>query len=107
MLTDGQEPEIPQYYVVSRSLADFYGAQQALQLTPARVVIVDCNEWDDYERAQSLGEQVVIACPGKTASEMAPLISESIGAPVLMLGDVDFVEAVYADGRRVSLAAQA
>lgn len=107
MLAEGQEPEIPQHYIVSRSLADLEVALLCLRLTPASAVLVEHNRWMDYERAQELSGIVVMAGAGKSMEQAASQLTESFGRPVIVLGECDFVEAVYADGRRVSLAAHA
>lgn len=107
MLLEGEEPDVPRYYVVNRNLDDVDLVLIPLRLTPASAVLVEHNHWPDYHRAQSLSDVVIMASPGREIGKAAIDLVERFGRPILVLGECAFVDAVYADGKRSSLAADA
>lgn len=98
MLVDDQEPRLPEYYVVSRHMQDADCILHALRLTPIDIAIV--TNVLDYDYATQLCNAVIL-------TDDAEKTRLSLNRRVLILGEADFIDAVYADGRRESLAARA
>lgn len=100
MLADDQEPEIPIYYVLNKSVRDSEGVLATLRMTPIDAAIV--TDWLDYDFACQICDVVAVTSPDQVTK-----IREMLNRPVLLLGEADFLDAVYADGRRESIAAHA
>lgn len=104
MLSEGQEPEAPAYYVLGRNVRDVDAIQAALRLTPVDTAIV--YDALDFDFAASVFATIVRA---DTKHEQAAILEfcRKLARPIAILGDAEFLDAVYADGRRESLAASA
>lgn len=95
------EPRIPQYYVVSRSLTEEQTArvQQALALTPVSFTII--TDIHDAKLAMQFTPMVMKTDTFERAQKMAGESRE----PVVILSNVLFVDAYYEDGEHDSLSA--
>ena len=99
-LPDGHEPDFPVYYILNRQIRDADRILYALRLTPVDTAIVD--DWLDMDFMAQLCQTIVMAEKGSTDA-----VRETLQRPVLILGEAEFLDAVYADGHRESLAFQA
>ncbi len=98
MLVDGQEPDVPLYYVVNRHMQDTDCVLYALRLTPVDTAIV--SNVMDYDYAARLCQAVIL-------TDEVEKTRVKLNRTVLIVGEAEFIDAVYADGRRQSLAHQA
>jgi len=88
------EPRVPSYYVVSRSLTEEQTArvQQALALTPISGVII--TDIHDARLGMQFSHMMIRTDTLERAREMASYCKE----PVVILGDTLFVDSYYEDG---------
>lgn len=96
MLGDGQEPEVPAYYVLGENLRDADSLQEALRMTPVDTAIV--SNVLDYDFAQSVFQAVILVSPGREHSTRL-----DVGRRVVIFGEAEYLDAVYPDGRRENL----
>lgn len=93
------EPRVPSYYVVSRSLTEEQLArvQQALALTPISHVIV--TDVHDMKVGMQFSHMMIRTDTEDRAKEMA---GES-KSPVVVIGHTVFADAYYEDGTHDAL----
>jgi hypothetical protein len=95
---------VPSFYVVNRTLPkeQAFMVIHALSITPVQCAIIsdplDCN------LAIELSPSVVRAATDKDALALAALLAEDSKRPVLVVGEADFLDAVYKDGKREAIA---
>jgi len=99
--------EIPLYYIVKRGLtaeqAD--AAMAVLSLTPCQAAFI--TNPVDAVLACHFTQQVISADADATAMKLARRWAEDIGRPMLVFGDADFIDAVFSDGRKEAVVANA
>jgi hypothetical protein len=95
-----EEVVVPIYYVVSRKLPseEAFMVIHALSITPCRCAII--SDVLDCKLALVMSANILMAATDKDALGLAALMSEEMRAPVLVVGEADFLDAIYADGRR-------
>jgi len=93
--------EVPLFYIVRRGLSDeqVEAAQAALFLTPCQAAFISSAV--DEDLAWKLSSQVVYG-----NIEAAKQWAEEIGRPMLFIGEAEFIDAVFPDGKREALVAQ-
>jgi hypothetical protein len=95
---------VPSYYVVSRKLEKehAFAVIHALSITPCQCAVI--SDVLDASLALELSASVLRAATDKDALALAVLIAEDSKRPVLVVGEADFLDAVYGDGRREAVA---
>lgn len=96
MLGDGQEPEVPSYYVLGKNIRDANSLLGALRMTPVDIAIV--SNVLDYDFAQSVFSAVILVSPGRERETR-----EGLGRRVVIFGEAEYIDAIYPDGRRENL----
>lgn len=98
---------VPSYYVVSRQLTkeQIGPVFNAFSITPVFCSIV--NDVRDVELALSFSPQVMRCKTEEDSYSVAQAISAEQKQPVLVVGTADVLDAVYADGQRHPVGAQA
>lgn len=96
--------EVPAYYVVNRSLPkeEAFSVASALRITPVQCAVI--SDVLDAELALELAPSVMRAASDKDALALAALLSKESQRPVLVVGEADFLDGVYLDGRREEVA---
>lgn len=88
---------VPIYYVASRKLTEAQVAYvlRILQISPVTCVLVSSAH--DIELARQFADEVICLDAGDVERYAAKL------APVLVIGDAEFLDVFYEDGTRESL----
>lgn len=99
-----KELPIPVYYVVSRNVSpETVGdIMHCLAITPVACSII--TNVLDAQLALSLCDTLLMANSFETATLIASRIHDDTGMPSVVVGEADFIDAVYADGTREALA---
>jgi hypothetical protein len=90
------EASVPVYYIVKRSLNDkeVVLINGVLEITPIyAAIIVDAHDW---ELANRLSNEVIY----QSTMERALTLAKDLDYPSIVLGDAEFLDAVYEDGFR-------
>jgi hypothetical protein len=98
---------IPAFYVLNRNMDREQAALvlQALRITPVFAALV--SDIRDAQLAITFAPQVLRANTEEDAYKVALAISAEKQMPCLILGTANFLDAVYHDGQREQVAAQA
>jgi uncharacterized protein YeeX (DUF496 family) len=94
------EPRVPSYYVANCDLKDakLDYLLQLLKMTPVAAVIVSNPK--DIELARKVDDFIVRVDDIKAAHVFAQGFAKDSERPVLVLGDAEFLDGVFADGTR-------
>ena len=100
------EVEVPNIYVVNRRLPieEAYPVIRALSITPVQCAVI--SDVLDAALALSLSPSIAMADTDKDALALAGLLAEDANRPVLVVGEANFLDAIYATGRREAVATQ-
>ena len=99
-----EEVEVPSYYVLNRKLPDTEAdaGWRALGITPVAAAIV--SDLRDSSLAFHFAPSVQHVDNDQDALTLAGQLSAEVGRPLLVIGEADFIDAVYPSGRREALA---
>jgi hypothetical protein len=94
---------VPCYYVVNRSLRGEYvdAVMRALRIHPPHCSII--SRIDDAPLALSLSREVIRASDDEHAQSIAFGIWKDTFRPTLVLGEAEFLDAVYEAGLRLEV----
>jgi hypothetical protein len=100
------DPKIPLYYVVNRTLPkdEATAVLDYLRITPVMCAII--SDLLDGELALRLSNEVIRTNDDEHAREVANLISTDLQRPCLVLGEANFLDAVFKDGHIEGVAKQ-
>jgi hypothetical protein len=98
---------VPLYYVVNRylPLEEAGAVMSALRITPVHAAIV--SDHRDAQLGLQLAPHLMLAEDEKSACMFAAKLARESGRPLLVVGEADFLDAVYPDGKREALAKHA
>jgi len=96
--------EVPAFYVVNRSLPkeEAFVVATALRITPVQCAVI--SDVLDASLALELAPSVMRAETDKDALALALLLSRESQRPVLVIGEADFLDGIYSNGRREAVA---
>jgi hypothetical protein len=99
--------EVPLYYILRRGLQpeQVEAAALTLSITPCQAVFI--SNHIDAELALHFSDQVFSADSEALAILLAKRWAEDIGRPMLVVGDAEFIDAVFPDGHREAIVANA
>lgn len=100
----GIDPVPPLFYVLKRGLSPEQAdvAVELLSVTPCQAAVV--RDFADTPIALSFAPQIFWANDEVAACEFARKWATETGRPLLVLGEAEFLDAVFPDGRREPLA---
>lgn len=92
-----EDVSVPLYYIASRVLTEVQIAtiQRILTMSPITCVLV--THADDAELGREFGDEIICLDKGDVERYAKKL------SPVLVIGDVQFLDVVYEDGTKESL----
>jgi hypothetical protein len=98
--------EVPSLYVVSRKLPsdEAYPVIHALSLTPVQAVVI--SDVHDASLALELCPSLLRAGSDEDALVVAAAMAKDMSRPVLVVGEANFLDAIYASGRREAVATE-
>lgn len=99
--------EVPLFYVVKRGLSAEHveAVMVALSITPCQAAFISTPQ--DAALAWNFAPQVICADAEETALSLAQRWATDVGRPMLVIGEADCLDAVFADGHREALVGHA
>jgi hypothetical protein len=99
--------DVPLFYVVSRHLPieQVEVVLRIMRITPCFLAVI--SRVQDAALGLSVAPDVANAASDEDALALAKKMAIEIERPVIVVGEADFLDAVWADGRRESLASHA
>lgn len=100
------EIQVPSVYVVNRELPAEQASvvMNALSITPVHCAVI--FDRLDAELAFALSPSVIRRDSEEEAMHLAMSLAKEFNRPVLVVGEADFLDGLYADGHREAIAAQ-
>ena len=95
--------EVPLYYIVKRGLSpeQLEAVMSALSITPCQAVFI--SNIVDSDLAWKFAPQVINAKTDSEAMTQAKHWATDIGRPMLVIGEAEFIDGIFPDGRREPL----
>lgn len=106
-MEEPQEQQLPLYYILSRELHEEHAEQVMRMLGMHPVICVIVSSLIDARLGFRVSGNVMRRRDDAEAIRTAQEVAEQTGKPALVIGTADFLDAVYADGRREALAKNA
>ena|SRR5579859_4675350 len=95
--------DVPLFYIVKRGLSaeQFEAVQAALSLTPCQAVFI--SNLNDHDLAWKFADQVIHADSEATAILLARTWQERTERPMLVVGEAELLDGVFADGHKEAI----
>lgn len=95
---------VPLYYVVSRKLPpeEAFIVLHCLSITPCQCAVI--SDVHDCKLAITLSNEIIRAATDEDAHLIAKDLSIKTKRPLMVIGEANFLDAVYPDGHREPIA---